>query len=514
MARVTALQTTATAGPGIVGKLLFYLGFVPSSQFKPLSTQVADLQAQLAQLQSANAALQAQLSQLTTEKATLLAQAQSLESQIGQEDGVVASLMQQVSNDQATISSLKTQIAADEAQITSLGNDIASKQAQIAAIESSITGVLANPRPVSSSSGYSKVMAQFPNGLTDSDCGLLGGDLSIYNQDLGSGSADLTYPESTYVWDGTPTFAYAPGTVGYSSGYQGLGTSSGSILTHATPRFQTTGSGIGSRLATAFGYIPVADVTDEQAQIAYLTGQIGTAQTQGSALSASIASAQSDVAQLTSRVNGDQSALSNLQNQASNLASEHQQNLTEISALQSEHQGYLTQISGLTSRDNALTSELAAWKAGGFPVTFAWTWPDGTTSPLSSPNKGFNTPGGYLGAKLTVTVVTPDGKTWTKTFQLPELLLGQWPASVKISGGGASTSGTVNAQFFDEIGNPIAGMRVWHIARNPIGGVTSHGVAATDGQGYVRYDYYGAGEVRIVAVRNPRVNGKSGLAVL
>ncbi len=580
-----------TAGPGLVGSLLYRLGFVPKSEYAPLTTEAAQLQSQLASLNASNASLLSQaqslegqissarstLAGLQDTEANLKSQYQSLLSQLASLQSAVsgltsklqfdqstlsnlrsavATLQSEINGDNATIGTLKLEISSSASRISSLQGQVSSLTSQVDAYAKGITGVAAGPLANARSDPFTDTVAAYPNGMSDSDLGLSGGDVGQMQTDLGQSPTGKIQAEPSYSWAGSTPFAYAPATVGFDAGYAGLSTASGGVLKDARPSFQAlgpSGAAVGSRLAGAIGYVPVGQVSSEQEQISSLQSQVSAAQSTNTQLQSRVASDQSTLGglngqiasakssvgtldqqiasvrsaiagqqsqegTLNSEISSTESQIATLRTQQSQLSATHSSNLTTISSLTLQFNANLSTISSLNAQVSPLQQELAAWKAGGFPVTFSWSM--GTV--VSSSGTGGPTPsalysdaaGGRIGPSLTISVTTPDGTVHSRTFQLPNVLLGQWPSQVNLSGGGATSSGTVNAQFLDAAGSPIAGMRVWYIARNAVGGVIAHGISTTDGNGYARYNYYGAGTVRVVAVRNPRVNGKSGLATL
>src|SRR5487761_2570870 len=98
------MQVAPTAGPGILGRLLFGRGYIPMSEVTSLGGQAASLQAQV----SANAATIA-----------------GLQSELSAANASVASLTPQLSADATSISNLKAQLANLQSQLGSIQASIA-----------------------------------------------------------------------------------------------------------------------------------------------------------------------------------------------------------------------------------------------------------------------------------------------------------------------------------------------------------------------------------------------------
>ena len=564
------------SGPGTLGQFLYGLGFVPKSEAGTLSSEVSALQAQLSQLNTQNngltskaSGIESQFSSLNSQIAALAAQepqllsqyaaaaakeavlkttVQSLESQyyalqehIGSLNANIDSLNAELLTDASTIASLGSSLSTDATTIASLRGQIGSIQTSIASLASSITGVAANPALGTRNDPYTQaVVANGGPNVNDPDFGTL--------PLLGN---DIDYPSF-----GRGDDAYAPAQLGFLSQYAGLTVTSGQNLLQARRvGFQATGGALGSRVASVLGYIPISELSSATAQLASLQSEVSAAtelnqllQTRvgndQSALSSTnsqltaiqgavaaaqalITSTQAQISALTAQITGIQAEISqaqqivaSLQAQITNLTNQHNANLSIIQTLTSQHgTNVSTVIPNLQSELTALTQEWSKWKAGGFPVSFSWDFNDGTASTDPNPTHTFQNPGIYS-PSLTVTVTTPDGVQHSRTFTWHQFLIGQWPGSIQVNGGGATYSGTVNATVYDVAGNPIPNLKVLYIARGrnvwtgQLGSAIAQGTDTADSNGIVRYGYNVVGQVRFVVVRDPLKNATSGLATV
>jgi peptidoglycan hydrolase CwlO-like protein len=445
------------AGPGLVGQLLYRLGFVPASQFAPLTAEAASLQTELQGLQGQYASAQTALAALQAQERSLQSEVAQLQAQLASLGGTVSSLTSQAQG-------LESAVAQDASTIASLKSSLASALGNLGGL----TTIAASP-----SSSF------LGNGLVSSD------------QPWDSQTDGLTY----FVDPGTTGFP-----VSFAHGYTGL------VGGSAT---QLSGSWApGGMLASALGYVPIRQATDADAQIASLESQVSSAQAALSgvesrigAANTAVGSLKTEVAQLESGVTGDQSAIATLQSRIQALTQQHQTNLGLISTLQSEVQSVTSLVSQLTGGDLSL-------------VDFSWDFGAGTGSGTPSPSYTYGQAGTFQ-PSLTITVNVPAtpltaARTITRTFTLGQFLLGRWPTEMPGHGGGASYSGTAVWTLTDTAGDPVTGCRVNIRATDAVGVQVFEGVGTTDSTGSVYYNYSGPQTIRARCLRNPTLTGQQG----
>jgi len=213
-------------------------------------------------------------------------------------------------------------------------------------------------------------------------------------------------------------------------------------------------------------------------------------------------------------ISQEESVVASLQGQLQNLQQQDGVLQQAIASLQTQIQNAASAVASLQSQIQGLAAELAAWRAGGFPVTYSWSWGDGGSDSVANPTHAYSAYGGFT-PSLTVSVSTPDGNVWSRTFTWHRYLLGKWPSSNQTWQGAQTLfGGTDYAAFFDPDGAPIAGLKVLWVARSTTGVVGQGGPtnpAVTDSKGTVDYNYSTFGTIRWVPLRNPLANAKQGL---
>jgi hypothetical protein len=403
-------------------------GYVPrsvlviqTSYTQQLAALVAAETASVASLSTALSAAQSRVQALQQQLAQANARVSSLQSQIAAAQAQVASLTSSLAAGNASVAALRDQLAALQKSEGLLRAAIQSNLSAIGAIQSSVTGVAASP----SVNAQSAQSSQDPS---------------------------------------DPAFAgWAPLTAGFNWGFRGLSTSSGTYLS------ATGGGGIASlrdNLFAGMGYVPRSQVSSLVGQEGTLRSQLGDLTTQANGIAArtngangtagllgpQITAANATASALTDRLGALQATVQHLLSQGADVG-------YATSALQASIAGEHAVIGALSAQLDASAALLQKWRAGsgGFPVHIGWSFGDGGTD--TSPNPTHDFGAGSFTPALTVSVDTPDGKTWTHTFKLPGLLVGQWPRSILI-GGYDSGSGTFPVTVLDARGMAIPNTRV------------------------------------------------------
>ena len=649
-------QVTGTPGPGLMGQFLYKAGYVPKTELATVSSELASLQSSIATAQAQNSVLTTKVGSLTTSVASAQSQNASLKSQVtlltGQISSVqasIASLQGKISNVNATISSYISSINQTKASIGSFESQISQAKANLASLTTQYNGIQSTIASLTSQlSGLKSQISTLQGNVSNatSQVGSLQtkyGNLQTQLQSLQSQVGSLQTQISNYIGNitgiatpspggtrsdaytdsvsampgGVPTsgfgtlpfeskpsdvptgpgasFAYAPGTLGFTAGYKGLVNSGGQFFMQASPGIThilsgSTGGGPGSRLAGALGYIPISSLSTPETEVASyqsqlsnlqsqnsalsaqattLGNQLGTLQSSNAALSSQVASLQSSLstytsqdaslsgqlstltsqlgqltgqlsnlnsqystlqgqaASLTSQVDTLQSEISSGNNSISSLRGQISSSNSAISSLQTKYTALQAEISTLTSgiahyvglvssvmtQVGLLQGQLAAWKKGGFPVSFSWNFGDGTTSTAENPTHAYNGLGTF-DISLTITVQAPN-QTYTHTFPITRLIMGQWPSKMVISGGGATGFGTITVGVFDPFGNLITDTRLMYRTVDALGFPVEKPTLATPvGNGTFQFPYAGAGTAYFRCLRNPLIHGSSPMSIL
>src|SRR5487761_1917239 len=504
------MQVAPTAGPGILGQLLFGLGYVPKSEVTSLGAQAASHQAQV----SANAAT---IAGLQSALATAGASVASLTSQLAAANANISSLTSFAASLKARLAPLGSNIAGYVSQIASLKGELAADASTISSLTATLYGLQSKVR------SYTVVNAA-PTFGSGSAANFVSSDIPGGPYDPGSGPY------------GTGFAGFAPYVGAFAANFASLGTGSS---THAVPRFSASYAP-GGRVASALGYVPKSEFTAEESQVVSLTSQIGAQGSQIQSLrgqlaaanasaasltgqltaaNASVASFTTEISSLEGQINTADSSISSLQSQIASLTSQHSTNLLTIGLLDSSvstWQGYLSAI-----------------QSGNLPVSFSWNFGDGATLPMAvlrdhrsfsvpgaaggggdgggggappppppgspSPSHTYTGPGTFAPA-LTIGVTRPDGAVVSHTFQPPGFLIGRWPTSATVN----IANNTFYFNVTDRNGVGVANARIRIVVYDIVGFRTGDTTVVTDVNGNnSQVGYYGSGHADGRVLRNP-----------
>jgi peptidoglycan hydrolase CwlO-like protein len=523
-------STSGSAATGAVARVLGGLGYVPLSELTPLSSQAASLQSQVSAAQAQVASLTSQVSALQSQSGAATANVSSLSSQLSSLNGQIGAAQSALASLQSQLAALTAALNQDDAQVQSLTTQLQNLQGQIATLQSAVQ---------SDQASIASLTSQLQG---------LQGAVGSYNAVSGS-AALVSAPNET---DGDPT--YDPPYSGFAPYPATFGTASVGLVTAAAPsthavRYQAASpasGGLIAGLASSLGYVPASSVTTEsgqvaalQAQLAQLNAQIASLQSQSSTLTATLQSAQSQAASLGSQVAAAQSSLAGLNSQisstnaqiasaqsgtasatssASSLGGQVASAQASVSTLTGQHQTNLAQISSLGGQVSTWQGYLSAIQSGNLPVSFAWSYGDGSptdTTSGASPTHTYLSAGSYL-PSVTVTVTRPDGTVLTETFGAGGVIVGQWPTAINVSGGGGETSGYINFYLTDAGGNPVPNCRVVVRSSDVVGWPTGGYTVVTDATGKTQpnLNYSTPGHATGTCLRNPSLSVTSGLANL
>jgi peptidoglycan hydrolase CwlO-like protein len=500
----SAVAPTVTPGPAptfswtpatVRDRVFYGLGFVPLTALKAqtqygdqLLTAIQQAQQNLQGVNSKVTAAQSLLASLNSQVANLKSKVQAIQSQITSLNSQITSATSSLGAGNATVASLQAQLASLKSGQSAFLNSIASTQASIAAISGSITGLSAVP---SGTVTGSQPVSGDAKGGTDPDGNAL----------------PAPYDPSFAGFDSVP--------IDFAPGFIGLTTSSGSTF-NAT-RFASAASGwsgLGSVLAPSFGYVPKSTVSTAitqqsalQAQLGSINGQIVSQQSvlngltsQNQGLAQQVQALNGQVGTLNGQLGSLQSVLTSLQQQGTGAGS-------AIAALQQQIANLQALLPQLSAQWGSLVTLLQTWQSGSqnFPIAVSWNFGDGATATGSGPSHTF-TPGSF-NPSCTISVTTPDGTVRTHTFQLPGLLVGQWPQAVVV-GGYDSGSNSFLVYVTDRNGNVIPNTRVWAkltVLDVPKGA----GIYSTGSNGSIRLGGGSAGRgtysISIHSLRNPLI---------
>lgn len=462
---------TPTAGPGILGQLLFRFGYIPASELGKVDSQVAALQAQIAAAQTQVSSLTSQLSTLASQQSQLTSQYNSLKSQVSSLQSQLASLLSQLTALQSQYSGLESTKATLQSDLASLQTQWANLQATLAQDATTISGLRSQLSSLQSQvQSYTSISAAPFYSATD-------------NQPE-AGKVDGFGPDDAasngYIgWDPLP--------VGLNAGFKGLASTTGA---HAVPVALQTSGGYspGQYLANYLGYVPTAELasaadaipglqdqlTSLQSQITTLQSEVSTAQSAIATLQSEITQAKSTIASLQGQISTTNSAISTLKGEVSaiqqaiaNLKSQIATLQSEISNGTSQHQTNLGIITGLQNQVAQWQAWLDDIKSGNFPVSFKFSTGDGSTS---SNNTGILEHTYHVGTfqpTVTVTATRPDGAVISHTFTIGKFVIGMWPTSLKApwarSGGNAVVTPGVYDTYGSSIDNTLveAHLQIW-----------------------------------------------------
>lgn len=556
---------------GVVGNLMARLGYVPASSLSGLTSQAAALTSQAAANRATIAGLQSQVSQAGATNAALQAQLNQATAQIASLSSSVRSLQAQLASLNASIAQVQSQVASLEGQYGVLESQIQGDQTNLSALQTKLSGLTTTLSELNASLTTWKgtVAADLTtiSSLTSTLGGLKGqvGAYSVLNAGpAGSPSAGNNISQDP-SFDGAYS-GFAPYSVGFAANFSSLGTTT---TTDAARRF-STGYAPGQFLARALGYVPQAGATQEgtevaglqsevaaqgaqilslQSQLASAQGQTQSIRSQLTAASATVSSLTSQASSLNSQVSSANTSLANLRSQAAGLSSDVSQANTALAALTSrissvtaqigvltatagpgggppppgsiayvqsqvngleaQHSSNLASINGLNDRVGEYQGYLRTLQAGGLPVSFSWSFGDGTVSDDSSPSHDWASPGAYT-VSVTMSVTRPDGQVVTRSWTLGQWLIGDWPTSLSGSGGGGAYSGTIYFALRDSGGNPVANCRVESTQKNALGITIGVYVAVTNAAGQVSYNYNTPGTLSARCLRNPTLTAQQG----
>ena len=556
-----------TAGAGILGHLLFALGYVPKSEVTSLGAQAASLQAQA----SANAAAIA-----------------SLQSELSAADASIASLNSQLSADAASISTLNTQLAnlkselaAVQASITTYTTDLNGLKSTLSGLQSTFNGLTGE---ITTLKG---LIAADNTTISNLKATLAGLQLQVQSYTVvnaapsfGSGSA------ANFVSSDVPGGPYDPGSGPYDAGFTGfapyVGAFAGNFASlgsttshHAVPRFALAYAP-GGFLASTLGYVPKSQAAAPAATVASLTSQVNTQNAQIAVLqgtgAGSVAAARAEVGPLTAQHTANLSTISSLDTQigvlngtgpgsitAANLALSGLESTVstdvlainilngtgpgsiaeakgQVYTLTLQHNGNLSTIAGLNGSVLTWQGYLSAITSGNLPVSFSWNFGDGTTLPnaVLRDHRAFSVAGGtggggvgggggtppppppgspspshtYTGPgtfapALTIGVTRPDGAVISKIFALPGVLIGRWPTSATVN----IANNTFYFNVTDRNGVGVANTRIRIVVYDIVGFRTGDTTVVTDVNGNnSQVGYYGSGHADGRVLRNPTLD--------
>lgn len=319
-------------------------------------------------------------------------------------------------------------------------------------------------------------------------------------------------------------------------------TSQQSSVTGQVAAAQTALGGLNSQIASATTAIAgaesaiLADIASVPAltnQAASLTSQISAIQNAPTGAAATTSGTPTNLPTANAVIASLNASIASIQS-ASNPGS--------IPSVQTAIGNVNAQIQSLTLQDGkvqqdiaTLNQEIPTWQgylaqlaAGGLPVSVAWSFGDGTSATSTGstataggslgdlwggvyPNHTYQSPGSYY-PTATVSVTRPDGVVFSMPFPLLGLLVGLWPTTISVGGGGAKTSGTATWTITDANNNPVSGARLAVTSKNAAGYRNGFQVVTTNAAGQGSVGYYGAGTANAICLRNPTVHQQTGLA--
>ncbi|GEM_PF-2675934 len=492
------------APKGLIGKAWSVLGYVPGSDLAAVSSAAAALQSALAEASGKTSRLTSKVSAARQALNSVLAQDASVQSQISTLRNST------IPGYQATIKSLTSQLASEDASLQNLETEIANWTSNqknylglIAGIQSqitSLTGTFTSPSAAPASQLQSDAASS--DGLSGSQ------DYKGGPNDPGSGPYD-------------PSFSgFAPASFAFGSNYQGLASSSGAYYSAVGGGASSGTGGLRGVLASARGYVPSSSLASQVAAIGTMLGQLGTANGTIESLGSQRNGIQAQTVVAQGQLNSDTSVLSGLQGTAMTLFNDIQglQGQTSgpgalsglIEAATTALTGLQSDVQNLAAKYDSLQNYLQGLQAGGFPFSLQWSFGDGGTGTGQIPTHTYENPGTFQ-PSLTASVTAPN-QVYTKTFTLGSRLIGQWPAGLNVTGGGGQTSGYLTWTVTDRQGNPVSGIRLLVVGKDPVGVVTGHQTLTTDSNGQATTGYNGAGTATATCLRNPGLRVQSGLA--
>ena len=318
-------------GPGVIGQILYSLGYVPkvSASVQSLKNQLNQIGQQITSLQAQDATVQQAITSAKAAITGLTAHFQALTDEITADVNDISALS-------ASIADLKSQLASDSTTITSLTGELSGAVASL----NGLTQLNASPSWVSQGNGLAS--EDVTGGTIDFD-----GVTQTVTQGLDGGISAFIDPGAVEA-----VFSFSPG-------FSGLSAPSSSPATQA----QGLG-GIGGNLATLLGYIPISQATSDAPQVAELKSLIITATAQLQNVQTLLANDQSTLSGLTTQKNSLQGQVNSAQLNFSSYQSHIASLNATIASDTSQHGSNLSTISGLTTNLDSVNSVLSHAQVG------------------------------------------------------------------------------------------------------------------------------------------------------